>query len=84
MKTDLYTKTILTVIAIALTVIVFRNIGITNANAESRFVNVPLNTDGSMNVKVVSMPSILDVKVKEVDAFAFNYAPAIKVKIERD
>lgn len=57
MKTDLYTKTLLTVIAAALTVIVLQHIDLfPKANASGSnagFISVPLNPDGSMNVRVV-------------------------------
>ncbi len=55
MKTDLYTKTILTVIAGALMLIAFQNTEFfTKANANrsiSGFATVPANPDGSINVK---------------------------------
>lgn len=68
MKTDLYTKTILTVIAIALTALVFKNTAIVNeAKADktklSRYASIPLNEDGSINVKLVSD---MDVNIKSV------------------
>lgn len=68
MKTDLYTKTILTVIAIALTALVFKNTNIVNeAKADkitlSRYASIPLNEDGSINVKLVSD---MDVNIKSV------------------
>ncbi len=55
MKTDFYTKTVLTVIAICLAVQVFKDnpfIQTANANDNKRFVTVPLNPDGSINVVV--------------------------------
>ncbi|MDM1395616.1 hypothetical protein [Myroides odoratimimus] len=63
MKVDLYTKAILTVIAACLVVIVFKDISIvtpaqanTPANftpsANTNYGLVPLNADGSMNVRV--------------------------------
>ena len=57
MKTDLYTKTILTLIAGALIVIAFQNVDfLPKANASkttSAFVSVPVNPDGSTNVKMI-------------------------------
>ncbi len=68
MKTDIYTKTILTIIAIALLALVFKNTTIVNeAKAEktefSRYANIPLNEDGSINVRMVSD---MDVNIKSV------------------
>ena len=57
MKTDMYTKTVLTVIAAALLVIAFQNVDIfPKANASkstSAFVSIPVNPDGSINVKMM-------------------------------
>lgn len=59
MKTDLYTKFILTTIAVALLILAFQNkTGISSANAEAtnfnKFASIPTNDDGSINVRVVS------------------------------
>ena len=69
MKTDAYTKTILTIIAIALIALVFKNgIIINEAKADkamlSRYASIPLNDDGSINVKLVS--SDMDVNIKSI------------------
>jgi hypothetical protein len=57
MKTDLYTKAILTLIAGALVVIAFQNVDFfpkANASkATSAFVSIPVNPDGSINVKMI-------------------------------
>src|SRR3989344_6730102 len=68
MKTDLYTKTLLTVIAIALVALVFKNTSIVSeAKADktnfSRYASIPLNEDGSINVKLVSD---MDVNIKSI------------------
>lgn len=68
MKTDLYTKTVLTVIAVALIALVFKNGNVLNeANARqinySRYASIPLNEDGSINVKMVSD---MDVNLKSI------------------
>lgn len=67
MKTDLYTKAILTVIAVALIALVFKNTTIVNeAKAETGFNKysaIPVNKDGSINVK---MMSDMDVNIKSV------------------
>lgn len=66
MKTDLYTKSVLSVIATALVVLAIENSGLINsANAgpvdfnkrnlpANAFANIPLNKDGSINVNIVS------------------------------
>ena len=57
MKTDLYTKTILSIIAVALIVIAFQNVNlVSTANASKTnpaFVSIPVNPDGSINVKMI-------------------------------
>lgn len=89
MKTDLYTKTVLTIIAICLSIIVFNQGGIIpSAFAETpkafksnmNYGLVPLNDDGSVNVRI-SSSEILEVKIEEVDAYAFNYC-TVPVKIK--
>ena len=70
MKTDFYTKGILTVIAGALIVLAFENMDLTKANAAksvSGFATVPVNPDGSINVK---FSETLKVNISEV---AGNY-----------
>ena len=52
MKTDLYTKIVLTVIAVALSANLIKSL-ITPAIADTRkFVSVPVNVDGSINVNI--------------------------------
>jgi|ERR1043165_3496184 hypothetical protein len=67
MRTDLYTKTVLTIIAIALVAIVFKKEKmVSEAHAGSsfnRFTSVPVNEDGSINVKLVSD---MDVNIRSV------------------
>ena len=57
MKTDLYTKTMLTAIAGALIVIAFQNVDLfPKANAAKTtpgYISVPMNPDGSINVKMM-------------------------------
>lgn len=53
MKTDIYTKTMLTVIAGALIVLAFQNTQVVttaNASKAAGFAAVPVNADGSINV----------------------------------
>ena len=74
MKTDLYTKSILTVIAVCLVLIVLNNIDIfPKAYAGQNTPNygiVPLNEDGSIdvNVKVFDAENVLKVEmIDEID-----------------
>ncbi|MBI3503007.1 MAG: hypothetical protein HY063_14550 [Bacteroidetes bacterium] len=80
MKTDFYTKTVLTVIAGALTIIAFQNEEIfTSANAgkAAGFISVPVNPDGSINVK---FSETMKVNISEVGGnYIYNSIP-INVK----
>lgn len=73
MKIDNYTKSVLTVIAIALTLNLF-----INAKSASE---LPINKDGSLNVRVMTMPDEIDVNIEEVDSYAFSYC-TVPVKVE--
>ncbi|MBN8696932.1 MAG: hypothetical protein J0L87_10395 [Bacteroidetes bacterium] len=82
MKTDNYTKTILTIIAVALVINVFQNMNIVNeANAGktdfNKFASVPLNNDGSINVKVVSD---MDVNIRSIGGSSVYGALPINLK----
>jgi hypothetical protein len=98
MKTDLYTKGVLTVIALSLIALVFQN---TNLTSEARagktnfnsFANVPVNPDGSINVKLlndmdVNIHSIggssvygsLPINLKEVGGSSFYGSLPINIK----
>lgn len=82
MKTDLYTKAILTVIAIALIGLFFKtSTPIPNANAAKmeyqKYSLIPVNSDGSINVKFTD---ILDVNIEKVDGSSVIYN--IPVSIE--
>ncbi|GGG34646.1 hypothetical protein GCM10011344_39280 [Dokdonia pacifica] len=79
MKTDLYTKSILTVIAVALSIIVLKDIAIIpQAHAGSTHTDipvvnsnyglVPVNEDGSINVRLVNTEQ-LDVNIKNIDTY---------------
>ena len=78
MKTDLYTKTILTIIAVALSIIVLKNIDIipkAHATSEpstitptSAYGLVPINEDGSITVRL-STTEQLDVNIKNIDTY---------------
>jgi hypothetical protein len=73
MKTDLYTKCVLTVIAIALTLLALQNTSLVNeAKADPvnfnklpapGYATIPVNADGSLNVKVIND---MDVNIQAV------------------
>ena len=69
MKTDFYTKTILTVIAVALVTLVIQNTNLVNeAKADktnfNNFASVPINKDGSINVKLIT--DEMDVNIRSI------------------
>lgn len=69
MKTDLYTKTILTVIAAALILLIIQNTTILNEAKAGKtnfnsFASIPINSDGSINVKFLTEQ--MDVNVKSI------------------
>ena len=91
MKTDFYTKAVLTVIAICLTIIVIKEVDImpkayagpakTNLNPNVNYGLVPLNADGSIDVNIKSS-STMDVNINSCSSTAFYYAEPIQVKIK--
>lgn len=83
MKPDIYTKTILTVIAAALVMLVIQNTTIVNeARADkanfNKFATVPVNNDGSINVKLIS--DQLDVNLKSIGGSSVYGALPINLK----
>ena len=81
MKTDLYTKIILTIIAIALTLNLVKS-GVTTAMADAKkYVALPVNPDGSINVNINKVNETMDVNIKNVDRSAFYYVTPIPVKV---
>ena len=76
MKTDLYTKTVLTVIALCLIIIVFKQVDIVpnvygdsqkaNIKANLNYGLVPLNQDGSVDVNIKSTMSTMDVSIVDI------------------
>ena len=76
MKTDFYTKAVLTVIAICLTIIALKQVDIIpNAHAEPskatlntnmNYGLVPLNADGSIDVNIKSNSSTMDVNIVDI------------------
>lgn len=83
MKTDLYTKVILTIIAIALTINLFKA-SITPAVANNtRYATIPVNADGTINVTIKKMPATVDVNIQDINSFAFQWVEPLKVKIKQ-
>jgi len=99
MKPDFYTKTVLTIIAVALVILVIENTTMVNqAKADkanfNKFATVPINDDGSINVKLssdemdVNVKSIggssvygaLPINLKEISGSSFNGALPINFK----
>lgn len=90
MKIDFYTKAVLTVIAICLTIIVLKQVDIipnayaetpkTNLNANVNYGLVPLNADGSIDVNIISNSSVMDVNIEEVGGYSTYGTVPVKVK----
>ncbi|MBW1294355.1 hypothetical protein [Aquimarina litoralis] len=74
MKTDTYTKTILTIIAIALCIIVIKDLTIipkayaNESPLTSNYGLVPINEDGTITVKLDTSDEI-DVNIKGVSTY---------------
>ncbi|CAN5493291.1 hypothetical protein BH10BAC1_BH10BAC1_19270 [soil metagenome] len=81
MKTDLYTKTVLTVIAVALIGLFFKNGNIVSeAKADkmySKYASIPVNLDGSINVKMLSD---MDVNIRSVGGSSVSGTIPINLK----
>jgi hypothetical protein len=81
MKTDLYTKTVLTIIALSLSIIAFRNLSFfpeaKAAEVPKNTVTLPLNPDGSINVR---MSDVMDVNVSKVNGQSFYGSFPVNVK----
>lgn len=78
MKTDLYTKAVLTIIAICLSIIVLKQVDIipsayangpTLQNTQKSYGLVPVNTDGSIDVNIKSSSEKMSVNIEEVGGF---------------
>jgi len=96
MKTDLYTKIILTVIAVCLSVITLQNINIipkTYAAEPNRNANfstaktyglVPLNSDGTIDVNItrITTNDELDVNIDEIGGGYVSNGGPIPVNIK--
>lgn len=89
MKTGIYTKVILTIIAINLTILSLKTLDIIpKANAKdaaTKNVNgrnyglVPINSDGSINIKLIQ-DRVIDVRLRGIDEASDLRWEAIKVK----
>tara|TARA_B110000046_G_scaffold18544_1_gene17728 strand:+ start:1427 stop:1819 length:393 start_codon:yes stop_codon:yes gene_type:complete len=88
MKTDFYTKTVLTVIAFCLSILVMKDLDIIpkayaneNNNSLSANINyglVPLNPDGSIDVNIKSNSDIISVNIEEVGGWStFGKVPVV-------
>ena len=88
MKPDTYTKTVLTIIAICLSILVFKEIeiipkahaGTPTNSLQTNYGLIPLNRDGSINVKFNS-DQIIDVRLRGIDEASDLRWEAIKVKV---
>lgn len=92
MKPDLYTKIVLTVIAACLCLIVLERVElIPRAHAASPapgldvprgYALVPVNPDGSIDVRITSMKEPLEVNIEEIDGYSVRSSAAyLPVKI---
>ena len=96
MKVDKFTKIVLTVIAVNLTILTVKNLDImpkayaneaTNniiATPSMNYGLVPLNENGSIdvNVKSFSSENVMNVNIDEVGGSSIFYGSAVPVKIE--
>jgi len=73
MKTDMYTKSILTIIALCLSIIVLKDINIipkahANTTTSVNYGLVPVNDDGTITVKLDTSDNI-DVNIKSIKTY---------------
>ena len=93
MKTDLYTKIILSVIAVCLTINLVKDFDIIpkayageknkselNLPINKNYGLVPINADGTINVNIKNSET-LKVHIQEVDRFAFRFC-TVPVEIQ--
>lgn len=81
MKTDTYTKVVLTIIAVALSANFLKGM-ITPAKADAKnYVTLPVNADGTVNVRIKQMPETMDVNITNCERDAFTNAQPIAVKV---
>ena len=97
MKTDLYTKGVLTIIAICLTLNIIKDFELISKsyaekNESIKDINsnllpnksyglIPVNADGTIDVNIKNSTE-MDVNIKEVDGFAFSFC-TVPVRITK-
>ncbi|MDR7212529.1 hypothetical protein [Flavobacterium piscis] len=96
MKTDLYTKIVLTVIAVCLSILTLQNIDIIpktyaaepnkngNILAAKNYGLVPLNSDGTIDVNITRITTTdeLDVNIDEIGGGSVSSGGPIPVNIK--
>lgn len=93
MKNDLYLKMVLTVIALCLLVNVFRDVDIIpKLNAanpdqgfEKNYVRMPVNPDGSINVRIISGGETMKVELDRVNCevpIKQNYGNVLDIRLK--
>ncbi|MCL9805780.1 hypothetical protein NAT51_12595 [Flavobacterium amniphilum] len=97
MKTDLYTKTVLTIIAVCLTVLTLQSIDIVPKSyasgnektaittAPKNYGLVPVNEDGSIDVTItrISTTDELDVNIDEIGGGFLSHGGPVPVTIKQ-
>ena len=97
MKTDLYTKIILTVIAVCLSILTLQNIDLIpntyaaepnkkeNVLMTKNYGLVPLNSDGTIDVNItrISTTDELDVNIDEIGGGYLSHGGPIPVSIKQ-
>jgi len=96
MKTDLYTKIVLSIIAICLAINILKDFDFIpkasakdlSKDAENLSLNknyglIPVNKDGSIDVNIKSS-STMDVNIESCDAYALQYAGPMEIDIRRN
>lgn len=87
MKPDFYTKAVLTVIAVCLLAIVGRDIKlIPTAKASNMppagYSMVPVNEDGSVNVRLISVDDAADMDVNIADCYGCPLDVKVKGQVD--
>lgn len=83
MKTDLYTKIVLTIIAVILFINLFKAT-ISTAQADGKtYVSLPVNADGTINVRFKQLKNeTLDVNIASTSYNALDNVEPLRVKIK--
>ena len=85
MKTDAYTKTVLTIIAVCLLFIAGKQLDLVPkayGAGDVNFATVPLNEDGSMNVRVLSLDEDAEMGVNIEECSDFPLEVKVKNQVE--